>query len=74
MHVQCVAFRLCAPHQPRHELEQQGIVIRCESDPGLAEEAPIAYKDVDNVVKVVEDAGLARRVARVKPLAVIKGG
>lgn len=58
----------------RQELEQRGIIIRCESDPGLAEEAPIAYKDVDNVVQVVEHAGLARRVARVKPLAVIKGG
>jgi len=58
----------------RTELEQRGIIIRCESDPGLAEEAPIAYKDVDNVVTVIEHAGLARRVARVKPLAVIKGG
>ena len=58
----------------RQELESQGIIIRCDSDPGLAEEAPIAYKDVDNVVQVVEHAGLAQRVARVKPLAVIKGG
>ena len=57
----------------RKELEAQGIIIRSVSDPGLAEEAPIAYKDVDNVVQVVEDAGLAKRVARLKPLAVIKG-
>ena len=57
----------------RKQLEAQGIVIRCQSDPGLAEEAPIAYKDVDNVVQVVEEAKLAKRVARLKPLAVIKG-
>lgn len=58
----------------REQLEAQGIVIRCESDPGLAEEAPIAYKDVDNVVEVVENEKLAQRVARLKPIAVIKGG
>lgn len=58
----------------REQLEAQGIIIRCESDPGLAEEAPIAYKDVDDVVQVVHDEKLARRVARLKPIAVIKGG
>jgi len=58
----------------REKLEQQGIIIRCDSDPGLAEEAPIAYKDVDAVVNVVHEVGLAKRVARLKPLAVIKGG
>jgi tRNA-splicing ligase RtcB len=40
---------------------------------GLAEEAPAAYKDVGRVVAVVHGAGLARRVARLVPLAVIKG-
>ncbi|TET06412.1 RtcB family protein [Candidatus Dependentiae bacterium] len=59
--------------QLRERLEQKGIIIRCESDAGLAEEAPIAYKDVDNVVSVVDGAGLAKKVARVIPLAVIKG-
>ena len=58
----------------RQELEAQGIIIRSDSDPGLAEEAPIAYKDVDNVVAVVEQAKLAMRVVQLKPLAVIKGG
>ena len=58
----------------RQQLEARGILIRCASDPGLAEEAPLAYKDVENVVDVVAGAGLARKVARVKPLAVIKGG
>jgi tRNA-splicing ligase RtcB (3'-phosphate/5'-hydroxy nucleic acid ligase) len=48
----------------RRQLEAQGIVVRCPSNKGLAEEAPFAYKDVERVVEVVERAGLARRVAR----------
>lgn len=55
------------------ELEHRGIVIRSRSMSGLAEEAPLAYKDVDNVVDVVEAAGLAKKVVRTVPLAVIKG-
>jgi tRNA-splicing ligase RtcB len=39
----------------------------------LAEEAPAAYKEVDNVVQVVHGAGIARKVARLRPLAVVKG-
>lgn len=58
----------------RHQLEQQGIVIRCDSDRGLAEEAPLAYKDIHDVIEVVEHAHLARKIARLTPLAVIKGG
>jgi tRNA-splicing ligase RtcB len=57
----------------RRELEAQGIVVRCPSPKGLAEEAPFAYKDVERVVEVVERAGLARRVARLVPLGVVKG-
>jgi tRNA-splicing ligase RtcB len=57
----------------RRELEAQGIVVRCPTSAGLAEEAPFAYKDVDCVAEVVERAGLARRVARLRPLGVIKG-
>ncbi len=57
----------------RQELEEQGIVIRAGSNKGLAEEAPAAYKDVSRVVEVVEGAGLARKVARLRPLGVIKG-
>ncbi len=57
----------------RAQLESKGIIIRTHSLVGLAEEAPIAYKDVDNVVDVVHGAGLARKVARLRPLAVIKG-
>jgi len=56
----------------RQKLEDAGIVVRCKSDIGLAEEAPIAYKDVDNVVSVVVGAGIAKKVVRVKPVVVIK--
>jgi len=57
----------------RQELEAGGIHVRAGSLGGLAEEAPAAYKDVDRVVDVVHGAGLAKRVARLTPLAVIKG-
>ncbi|HWP03536.1 MAG TPA: RtcB family protein [Gemmatimonadaceae bacterium] len=57
----------------RKELENAGIVVRCPSNAGLAEEAPVAYKDVESVAEVVEQVGLARRVARLKPIGVIKG-
>lgn len=57
----------------REDLEKHGIKVRAGSLPGLAEEAPEAYKDVDMVVKTVSEAGIARKVARLKPVAVIKG-
>jgi tRNA-splicing ligase RtcB len=57
----------------REELEGRGIHVRAGSMSGLAEEAPKAYKDVDRVVEVVHGAGIAKRVAQLKPVAVIKG-
>jgi tRNA-splicing ligase RtcB len=57
----------------RRRLESQGIVVRSASNEGLAEEAPFAYKDVERVVDVVARAGLARRVARLVPIGVVKG-
>jgi tRNA-splicing ligase RtcB len=57
----------------REELGARGIVVRAGSMPGLAEEAPQAYKDVSQVVQVVHRAGIGCRVARLEPLAVIKG-
>jgi tRNA-splicing ligase RtcB len=57
----------------RRELEAQGVAVRTASNKGLAEEAPIAYKDVDAVVEVVERAGLAKRVAQLVPIGVVKG-
>jgi len=57
----------------RQELERQGIIVRAGSNKGLAEESPAAYKDVSRVVEVVHGVGIARKVARLRPLAVIKG-
>jgi tRNA-splicing ligase RtcB len=57
----------------RDDLQHGGIEVRAGSMPGLAEEAPQAYKDVDEVVRVVSGAGIARKVARLVPVAVIKG-
>ncbi len=57
----------------KQELEASGIQIRAGSMAGLAEEAPQAYKDVDSVVQTVVGAQIARKVARLRPLAVIKG-
>ena len=57
----------------KEELERDGIRIRAGSMAGLAEEAPAAYKDVDAVVETVSGAGIARKVARLVPLAVVKG-
>jgi tRNA-splicing ligase RtcB (3'-phosphate/5'-hydroxy nucleic acid ligase) len=57
----------------RGELEKEGVAVRARSWRGLAEEAPVAYKDVEEVVSACERAGLARRVARLRPLGVVKG-
>lgn len=54
-------------------LEEQNIVVRSGSLSGIAEEAPLAYKDIDLVVNTVHEAGIALKVARLKPMAVIKG-
>jgi len=57
----------------KHDLEEQGIAVRPGSTRLLAEEAPYAYKDVDEVVAVCDLAGLAKPVARLRPLGVVKG-
>jgi len=55
------------------DLEESGIRVRAKSFAGLAEEAPSAYKNVDSVVDTVEQGRIASKVARLKPIAVIKG-
>lgn len=57
----------------RDDLENAGISVRPGSVKLLAEEAPYAYKDVDEVALVCERAGLADRVARLRPIGVVKG-
>ncbi len=76
------AGRMMSRAQAKHEIhgedlrrtmEKQGIQVRAGSLAGLAEEAPSAYKDVDAVIETVVAAGIARKVARLRPLAVVKG-
>jgi tRNA-splicing ligase RtcB len=55
------------------ELRAQGVVARATGRDALAEEMPEAYKDVEDVVDVVHRFGISRRVARLRPLGVIKG-
>jgi tRNA-splicing ligase RtcB len=55
------------------DLAGQGIIIRTRSLRGVAEEAPGAYKDVEAVAEATERAGLARRVAALRPLICVKG-
>ena len=55
------------------QLQDQGIYIEAGSFKGIAEEAPIAYKDVDQVVETIQTSGIAKRVAKLRPVAVIKG-
>jgi tRNA-splicing ligase RtcB len=57
----------------REQLKSRGILICAGSMSGLAEEAPLAYKDVARVVEVVHTLGIGRKIARLEPVAVIKG-
>lgn len=61
------------PGELRERLRRDGIHVAAGSAAGLVEEAPEASKDVDSVVDVVARAGLAKKVARLRPVAVIKG-
>ncbi len=67
------AIRAAKGRQIDKELRSQGIFARARSRSGLAEEQPEAYKDVAQVVDVVHVAGISRRVARLKPMGVVKG-
>jgi tRNA-splicing ligase RtcB len=67
------AKKQIAGDELRKQLEARGILVRCASNAELAEEAPLAYKDVERVVEVVVRAGIARKVARLVPRGVLKG-
>jgi tRNA-splicing ligase RtcB len=67
------ALRRFRGEQIRDELQKKGIELRSTSWKGVAEEAPGAYKDVDEVVRVSHEVGIGRLVARVVPLGVMKG-
>lgn len=57
----------------KSDLEKQGIELKAESWKSVVEEAPEAYKDIEEVVRVVDEVGISKKVARLKPLIVIKG-
>jgi len=67
------AMRRVSGQEVVKSLESKGIIVKCWSQRGIAEEAPMAYKNIDEVVEVVHNAGLSKKVARLVPLAVIKG-
>ena len=55
------------------KLRERGIYVRAASKEGIVEEAPGAYKDVDEVVRIAHGAGISRLVARLRPMGVMKG-
>ncbi|MFB3127880.1 MAG: RtcB family protein [Candidatus Acidiferrales bacterium] len=59
--------------QVKRQLEEKGIFVQSRTRDGILEEIPEAYKDVDEVVEVVHQAGLARKAARLVPMGVLKG-
>ena len=67
------ATRMVSGKEMVENLKRKGIIVKCYSWRGIAEEAPIAYKDIDSVVEVVHNAGLSKKVAKLRPIAVIKG-
>lgn len=67
------ALREVGGGQIKEELARKGIIIQTRSIKGLAEEAPLAYKNIDDVIEVVHNAGIAQKIARLRPIAVIKG-
>ena len=67
------AIRNLSGQEIINQLKAKGILVKCYSMRGIAEEAPQAYKNIDEVVDVVHNAGLSKKVVRLVPLAVIKG-
>ncbi len=67
------AMRRVSGKEVVKSLESKGIIVKCRSLRGIAEEAPLAYKNIDEVVEIVHNAGLSKKVAKLMPLAVIKG-
>ena len=67
------ATKMFRADQVRARLEQQGIYLRAASRSGITEEAPGVYKDIDDVVEIAHNSGLALKVARMRPVGVVKG-
>jgi len=67
------ATRKFRANEVRQALAQKGIYLHAASQAGIVEEAPGAYKNVEDVVRIAEGAGLTKIVARMAPLGVVKG-
>jgi tRNA-splicing ligase RtcB len=67
------AVKACRGRSIEREMEDMGVTVRYTGRDALKEEIPEAYKDIDQVVDVVHNAGIAKRVAKLKPVGVIKG-
>lgn len=67
------AKKMVRGDQLRREMEEQGILVRAASMSGLAEEAGIAYKKIDDVIDAVDNIGISRKVAKLLPIGNIKG-
>jgi len=67
------AKRKISGREVLQQLAKRGIIVKSGSLSGLAEEAPLSYKNIDEVIEVVHQAGLAKKIVQLKPLAVIKG-
>lgn len=67
------ALRNCRGEDVKRDLEKHDIEVKANSWKGLAEEAPMVYKDIDEVVRVSDELGLAKKVVRFVPYAVMKG-
>jgi tRNA-splicing ligase RtcB (3'-phosphate/5'-hydroxy nucleic acid ligase) len=60
-------------NEVKRDLMARGIFVKAPKDAAIAEEAPEVYKDIDDVIEVVHDLGISKKVARLVPIAVAKG-
>jgi len=67
------ALRKIRGEDTKKQLNQKGIEVKSGSWKSLGEESPEAYKDIEEVVKIVHELGISKKVARLRPLAVVKG-
>ena len=67
------AIRASKGRNIRKELAERGVIARARGRTGLEEEQPDAYKDVTHVVEVLHNAGISQKVAKLRPVGVIKG-
>jgi len=67
------ALRNLKGEKVQKDLQKKGIEVKSGSWKSLAEEAPEVYKDIDEVVRVVDELGINKKIARLKPLTVVKG-